>query len=434
MIPERPNAPDDAAGRENPSLLTRAPVSMTYRIGLVLVTIAILLLPVIYLSLAPLAAWGLYLLTRPSPYPILTLTHYHNRFRLWSFSEFLIFLYVVPGLFIVAQLLSILKPLFARRKRRQQVLELDPALEPAVQAFVDQVCDVVGAPRPVKIELDCRLNASVELRSGWGRFRDRLVLRLGLPLVAALSQRELAGVLAHEFGHFTQGFGLRASYLIRGVNRWFERAVNEPDAMDLWLRERADEGYFLAVAATTGVRFSRWLLTALRDTGKMASCLLLRQMEHDADSYEIRLAGSAAFVSTTRRLAVLREALTNANKEASAMWYLGRHLPDNFPAYVLYHESRIPLSLRQAAEGKQRRTTTGAFDPHPPDGDRLRRAREANEPGIFGEEQPATALFAHYELTAKQATYFHYTEELGLDLDFGGANLRPTPVAPPAGE
>ena len=74
------------------------------------------------------------------------------------------------------------------------------------------------------------------------------------------------------------------------------------------------------------------------------------------------------------------------------MWYLARHLPDNFPAYVLYHESRMPVSLRQAAEGKQQRTTTGTFDSHPSDGDRLRRARAANEPGILGEEQPAAAV------------------------------------------
>ena len=226
MIPERPNAPQDDAAAGNPLPMARGRVSMGYRLGLVLVTATILVLPVIYLSLAPLAAWGLYLLTRPSPYPILTMSHpIRNRFRLWSFSEFVILLYVMLATFIAAQLLSILKPMFARRKRRQKVLELDPALEPVAQAFVDQVCDIVGAPRPSKIELDCRLNASVELRHGWARFNDRLVLRLGLPLVAALTQRELAGVLAHEFGHFTQGFGLRASYLIRGVNRWFQRAV-----------------------------------------------------------------------------------------------------------------------------------------------------------------------------------------------------------------
>ena len=197
MIPERPNPPDDAAARENPLRLAPAPASLGYRLGLVMVTAAVVVLPIIYLSLAPLAFWGLYLLTRRSPFPILTMSHYHSRLRFWSFSEFVILLYVVLALFIVAQLLSILKPIFARRKRRRQILELDAALEPAAHAFVERICETIGAPQPSKIELDCRLNASVELRGGWGRFNDRLVLRLGMPLVAALNQRELAGVLAH---------------------------------------------------------------------------------------------------------------------------------------------------------------------------------------------------------------------------------------------
>ncbi len=37
-----------------------------------------------------------------------------------------------------------------------------------------------------------------------------LVLTLGLLLIAAgLTERELAGVIAHEFGHFRQGAGMR---------------------------------------------------------------------------------------------------------------------------------------------------------------------------------------------------------------------------------
>ena len=47
------------------------------------------------------------------------------------------------------------------------------------------------------------------------------MLTIGLPLVAGLSLREFAGIIAHEFGHFTQGFGMRLSYVIRQINGWF---------------------------------------------------------------------------------------------------------------------------------------------------------------------------------------------------------------------
>ena len=54
-----------------------------------------------------------------------------------------------------------------------------------------------------------------------------MVLLIGLPLAAGLSLRQFAGVLAHEFGHFSQGFGMRLTYVIRSINIWFMRVVYE---------------------------------------------------------------------------------------------------------------------------------------------------------------------------------------------------------------
>jgi hypothetical protein len=51
-----------------------------------------------------------------------------------------------------------------------------------------------------------------------GVFKKDLVLTIGLPLVAGLSVREFGGVLAHEFGHFAQGGGMRLTALVRYVN------------------------------------------------------------------------------------------------------------------------------------------------------------------------------------------------------------------------
>ena len=62
-----------------------------------------------------------------------------------------------------------------------------------------------------------------------GVFKKDLVLTIGLPLVAGLSIREFGGVLAHEFGHFAQGGGMRLTALVRFVNGWFARVVYERD-------------------------------------------------------------------------------------------------------------------------------------------------------------------------------------------------------------
>jgi hypothetical protein len=67
---------------------------------------------------------------------------------------------------------------------------------------------------------------------------------------------------------------------------------------------------------------------------------------------------------------------------------------------------------------------TGIFDTHPSDGDRIRKARRAGEPGVFHLDYPATVLFSNFEIVAKQVTQVHYADDLGLRVDSG--NLRAT--------
>src|SRR5213075_671827 len=104
------------------------------------------------------------------------------------------------------------------------------------------------------------------------------------------------GVLAHEFGHFAQGAGMRLTYVIRKFNFWFARVVYERDSWDVKL-EQASRGtdWRIAIvlhAARGCVWFTRRILWALMHAGHAISCFLLRQMEYDADSYEAKLAGS----------------------------------------------------------------------------------------------------------------------------------------------
>ena len=114
-----------------------------------------------------------------------------------------------------------LKPLFARPARPPQRQGLDPDQEPLLFSFIENICRTVGAPSPERIEVDCQVNASARLDNGPLAPRRRLVLTIGLPLAAGLNLKEFAGVMAHEFGHFSQSAGMRLSYLIRSINHWF---------------------------------------------------------------------------------------------------------------------------------------------------------------------------------------------------------------------
>ena len=129
--------------------------------------------------------------------------------------------------------LFMLKPFFAKNAgaKKERVLERDA--EPLLHALVEQICASVGSPRPSRIEVNCDVNASAHREARFlGIFGSRLVLTIGMPLAMGLSLKQFTGVLAHEFGHFSQGAGMRLCSIIRAVNRWFARVVYERDEWD----------------------------------------------------------------------------------------------------------------------------------------------------------------------------------------------------------
>jgi len=95
----------------------------------------------------------------------------------------------------LAMLVFILKPIyFHYRDRRTRVVRLRRGYEPHLFAFVDRLCAVVGAKPPHIIEVDCDANASAGMDGLRGLLRSEMILRIGLPLVASMNGRPLAGV------------------------------------------------------------------------------------------------------------------------------------------------------------------------------------------------------------------------------------------------
>ena len=88
-----------------------------------------------------------------------------------------------------------------------------------------------------------------------GQLRD-VVLTIGLPLAAGLTIQEFAGVLAHEFGHFAQGAGMKLTYLIRATSAWFAREGLLPEAIDHALAGDAAEDAATCIEALTPTLFA----------------------------------------------------------------------------------------------------------------------------------------------------------------------------------
>lgn len=374
-----------------------------------------LVLPLIYLALTIAAGWAVYLFAF---HCVPVIWNWH--LGLGKFALIAKFVCLATPMVVGSSIaIFMVKPIFAPTVRPGPQPVIDPAVEPQIALLVADVCDSIGAPAPVRIEMDCDVNASARFDGAWGGFvRNRLVLRLGLPLVARLTERELAGVVAHEFGHFRQGAGLRLSYLIRGVNGWFARVIHQRDQWDDALESftESESGWlsFLSVCASLGIGVSRAALWLLMMVGHGVSALLMRQMEYDADAAEVLVAGSNAFKSTIRKLATMGAVHSRIREDMNEMWQHRHQLPDNLPVLIAERENQLPSKTRTAIENAIEQAKTGWLDTHPCPSDRVRVAEKLAEEGRLLSDAPARELFANFAVTSRAVTLSHYQNDLGI--------------------
>jgi Zn-dependent protease with chaperone function len=381
-----------------------AKLSPLYRAGLVVTAAAMVLLPAIYLAIIAGAVWGVGLWLSTA-YPLLG----HGLMGLIAYGA-----PVFAGGTVV---FFLCKPLLARAPKPPPPVMLDLAREPVLAAFLARLCAAVGAPRPAVVHVDCQVNASASFRRGWRSVpRRELALTIGLPLVAGLDARQLAGVLAHEFGHFAQGAGMSATFVIRSVNTWFARVVFERDAWDAKLEALSKQGDLRLMLVVWVARGAVWLarkiLHGLMLAGHAISCFQLRQMEFDADHYEIQLAGTASHITTSRELRLLNLAFGQALTDLRTLWSDGR-LADDLPAFARIRRSGLEPAALAEADIQAAAQPTRWHNTHPSDRARVAAAEAAASPGVFALDAPATALFADFAATARRTTLAWYQAQIG---------------------
>ena len=225
MIPPLAN-PKQAILKAVSHEVRRPEISRKYVIGLIVTSIAVLLIPLVYLAMIAVACGALFGF----------LCHAET---LFAGAQPLAKICGIGGtvVLVLPLILALLKPLVARPSAIRRPHTVRRHEEPLLFEYVDCLCQSLGAPSPTEIHLTCEVNAGAEFRGGWLSLLNRrdLSLHLGMPLVAGLTLPEFTGILAHELGHFTQRTAMRLENLIRQINRWFFRAASEEDSIDQWL-------------------------------------------------------------------------------------------------------------------------------------------------------------------------------------------------------
>lgn len=386
-------------------------ISWGYRLGLFVVALAMLALPLIYLAIIGAVAYGLYFYVTFLPTALSQIPS--ARVRVLAVAGPL----VIGGVV----LLFLIKPLLARPPRPASPLQLSRRSEPVLFAFVDRLAELVGAPKPREIRVDSQVNASAGFRRAFGSLWGQdLTLTLGLPLAAGLTLPQLAGVLAHEFGHFGQRAGLRVSHVILTVNHWFYRVVYERDAWDTQLDEAARKSdfriAFVLHIARGGVWTGRKVLHLLMLVGHGLSCFLLRHMEYDADRYQTRLVGPQVFEETVRNLLILDAAHRQSLADLANMWEEGR-LGDDLCRLVQANRERIEPRVMPAVRQHLETSKTGTFHTHPANRDRIANARRETGAPVFDSPLPGTVLFRDFSALSHRVSRHFYETALGESID-----------------
>lgn len=391
--------------------VAKKPVSFLYRIHLLLVACAMAALPVVYLALVIGAAYGEYF------YIVNILPNAFSHAPRGRLAILYFGMVIAPAVAGFVVVLFLIKPLFFRIQGEGRRRSLTRKGEPILFHLVDKLCEATGAPKPTRIDVDYQVNASAQPMGGLlSVAAGKMVLTIGAPLITGLTCRQLTGVLAHEFGHFSQKIGMGATLLIHKINLWFTRVVYQRDSLDLALEDAIQEseswfGLILQLAQLC-VFLSRGVLWCFMIVSHAISSALLRQMEFDADRYEYGVVGSKTFEETSHEIAILNTVQASALEDMFTVFSKGRLADDMM---LILERTRKSISDSQLHSLKQANVEeeAGLFSSHPSNRARIEAASKANASGLFELDRPARDLIRHYKPLCKNVTWDFYRDHLG---------------------
>jgi Zn-dependent protease with chaperone function len=333
---------------------------------------------------------------------------------------FMFLMYLLPGIAGAVLIVFLLRPLLFLfgGSEDENKIEVFPREEPRLFAFVESVCNTMGAPVPERIFIDCEVNAAAQLLGGgFGLLgRRRLALHIGLPLVAGLNATAFAGILAHEFGHFSQGAGMRATGILGRMSRWMGIAAYDRGGIDASIAGLTQSGtlslVIIGIVLAICVGIARLILKAVFFFGFGVSRVMGRRMEFDADAHQARFVGSKASIETWPKMLGLSEAQRLADMKIAEQWK-NRTLPEDFPALVASTARRLSPDAKANLKRSLEDAKTGWFDTHPAAAVRIRAMEALQEKGVFRLDEPATALFTNFADASKKASYAFFKERVG---------------------
>jgi len=251
---------------------------------------------------------------------------------------------------------------FVKRGENNKDLEITPADQPQLFAFINRLADEIGAPRAHRVFLSGRVNAAVFYDLSIVNFfiPSRKNLEIGLALVNALNLGEFKAVLAHEFGHFAQRS--------MAVGRWVYIAqqiashiVAKRDALDTFLKKLSGIDIRIAWAGWL-LRIIVWAIRSLVEVlfrvVVLAERALSREMEFQADLVSVSVTGSDALINALHKLSAADDAWNRTLGFASDELREKRGVKDLFSV-----QQRVVEKMREILDDRDYGNSPGVGTP-----------------------------------------------------------------------
>ena len=298
--------------------------------------------------------------------------------------------------------LFLLKPVLIHPPAGAETIEL--TREPALFCLIEQICAALDVRVPSRVHLDCEPRVTVKGAS------VPEVLVIGLPFVAGLTVRQLAGVLARELSHFRRSRS-GASRTVRAIDAWCERIVYHRSPLDSSVdalcdsdsRIMANLGRSTRLAMEVVREILRWLMMI----GKRISHPCVRQLEFDADMCAVHVVGSQAYADTLAQSCLLYFSRFIVNRELEQS-VKHTSCPSDYPGYIAARREALQEPLCKRFVEASLFHGSASFATHPTLSQRLRQIAGTDIPAVLAIEAPASALFSDFGQLCEDASLLYY--------------------------
>jgi len=322
----------------------------------------------------------------------------------------------------ISMIALLVRPLFSNYSMPRRI-RLKRKDAPLLFKLIKQLSIATGAPEPAGIYIDNAVNAYVNSVNGTkGIKRGELELTIGTPLLFGLTGAQLASVIAHEFGHFTQRREMLRSYRVNRVSRWLSICAYQPDSWEIKLQQIADRyeenvGRDLNFWCLAGVLWSqkttRRFFALLLDLNSHLTGAMSRQMEFNADDHAVAVLGSELYVATEYRLhemGAVEQYLRSINSSA----YQQNRLLRDIPAAIAQKLAQLTEEQRATIKDSIADQTTEFWSTHPATQDRIARSLSLGVPNITAPEFIARELITESAGLGERITMNCYLQDYGL--------------------